>query len=471
MRFFVLSLALGAGAIAIACSSSSSPSSQPSATDAGVVDDAGDVSEAGVSADGGVSAPDTPVGHALTWVLGAMNGAKVTSADATMHFTSAFLKAVPAAQVPGIFGQLAAMKPWALTGFEGKVTSTQLVAILTRGDGQYWRLTLVTTSSEQIDGLLVSAGPDLDPALQSFDAIDAKTAAIAGNVSELAATIDSTGACTATHSLAADKSRALGSQFKLWVLATLADQIQSGTHAWTDTLAIQDQYKSLPSGTFQNQPNGTMLPLTAFAENMISISDNTAADHLLFFVGRDNVETMLTTTKHHDPTQNQPFLSTRELFDLKLLVSPADRTTYENDSIADKRTALMTYDTTLDPRTANASGWTTPIEIDKLEWFATPGDLCNVMSALKTYGDKPVNAEVAHALSINPGLPDDAQLFSYIGYKGGSEPGVLTMSWLLQRASDKTWRFYSIEFNDTTKAINEDAATYVAGAGRALLAK
>jgi beta-lactamase class A len=205
---------------------------------------------------------------------------------------------------------------------------------------------------------------------------------------------------------------------------------------------------------------------------MISISDNTAADHLLFFVGRTNVEAMLATTKHHDPTQNQPFLSTRELFDLKLLATPQDRTTYENDSIADRRTVLQTYDDTLDPRTAtNASSWTLPIEIDKLEWFATPMDLCNVMAALKAYGDKPGTTEVSHALSINPGLPDDAKLFSYVGYKGGSEPGVLTMSWLLQRKSDKAWRFYTVELNDTAKAIDEDAATYLAGAGRAQMAK
>jgi beta-lactamase class A len=471
MRFVVLSFATAACALALACSSSSSPPPlSGNAVDAGDTTDAGDVGDGGANADGGVTAPDTPAGHALTFVLSAMNGAKVTSADVTAHFTSAFLQSVPASQVTGIFSQLAAKKPWTLTGFDGKVTSTALTAIVVRGDGQYWRLQISATATDQIDGLLASPGPDLDPALQTFDAIDAKTAAIAGSVSELGATLDASGTCTPTHSLAADKSRALGSQFKLWVLATLADQVQSGMHAWTDTIAIQDQYKSLPSGTFQDQPNGTMLPLSAFAENMISISDNTAADHLLFFVGRDKVEAMLTTTKHHDPTQNQPFLSTRELFDFKLLVSPADRTTYENDSIADKRTVLATYDTTLDPRTATGS-WTTPIEIDKLEWFATPGDLCNVMSALKAYGDKPATAEVAHALSINPGLADDAKLFSYVGFKGGSEPGVLTMSWLLQRASDKAWRFYSLELNDTTKAIDEDSATYLAGAGRALMAK
>ena len=40
-------------------------------------------------------------------------------------------------------------------------------------------------------------------------------------------------------------------------------------------------------------------------------------------------------------------------------------------------------------------------------------------------------------LAKNPGLPLDATVWPYIGYKGGSEPGVLDMTFLLRRADDK----------------------------------
>ena len=64
---------------------------------------------------------------------------------------------------------------------------------------------------------------------------------------------------------------------------------------------------------------------------------------------------------------------------------------------------------------------------------------------LKTYADQPATSAVSAVLSINPGIPDGANLFSYVGFKGGSEPGVLSLSWLVQRASDQAWRVYSVE--------------------------
>jgi hypothetical protein len=460
--------------LSLACSSSQALTpAAPAGADAGGDDAASGPSDDGGpdAADAGVQPPSTPAGDALSWVLSALNGARITSADVSAHVTTGFIQSVPAPQLITIFQQMAQKKPWTLVGFDGKTTTDALTAIVTRADGQYWRIQInvAPATPKLIEGLFLDPAPDLDPTLATWGALDAKLQGAAPVVRELAATIDTNG-CTQTHTLAGDQNGALGSQFKLWILATLAQSIDTGAHAWTDLITIQDQYKSLPSGTFQNQPNGTQLSAKAFAEAMISESDNTAADHLLFFVGRTQVEGMLTTTKHHDPTEDQPFLSTREMFDLKLMLTPQERATYESDSIANKRTLLAQYDTTLDPRNYVGS-WTSPIDVDKLEWFASPTDLCNVMAALKAYGDKTGTSEVYHALSINPGIPDDANLFAYVGFKGGSEPGVLTMSWLLRRASDQGWRYYGVELNDTQNLINEDLAIYLAGAGRTLVGR
>ena len=68
------------------------------------------------------------------------------------------------------------------------------------------------------------------------------------------------------------------------VLAEVAREIASGRRSWNDTLAIRDEWKSLPSGTMQNLPEGTEVTLREAAEAMISISDNTATDHLVHFV-------------------------------------------------------------------------------------------------------------------------------------------------------------------------------------------
>lgn len=441
--------------LAIGCSSSSSHGGGPD-----------------VGADSGIPIPTSSAGQRLAWVLASLDGAPITNASVTANCAPAFIDGVGgSAQIILLLGQLSLEGPWTLVAFEGTSTETALTAVVRRADGEYWRIPIaVDPSSKLVVSLYLVPAGDLDPKLSTAAGVDAAIAAVAPRVNWYLADV-SESACTETHSLNRDSSLAIGSTFKLWVLAALADSIATGARAWTDTLAIQDAYKSLPSGTLQNQPDGTLLPLSTFATNMVAISDNTAADHLLFTLGRDSVESMLTRTAHHDPTLNQPFLATREMFDLKLMLTPAERQAFAASTVDRKRTLLAGYDQSLDPRTYAGPAWTAPIAIDQLEWFATPADLCNAMRVLKAYADQPETSPVYAILSNNPGLIDATSEFSYIGYKGGSEPGVLSMSWLLQRASDSKWVFATASFNDSTAAVDEGKALYIASALRALAGK
>jgi len=320
-----------------------------------------------------------------------------------------------------------------------------------------------------MSALLLSPAGDLDPKLASDEAIDAEIDALAPHVNLLAASVGADG-CSTLHALNPEANLALGSAFKLWILAALGQSIQAGERAWTDTITIQDALKSLPSGTLQEQPDGTKLSIRTFAEQMISISDNTAADHLLATPGPDAVETLLATTQHHDPSVDIPFLSTREMFDLKLLLSQTERDAYVAASVKQKRALLASYADTLDPRTATGA-WSNPIDIDRIEWFATPADLCNVMLTLKAQADLPATSEILDVLTLNPGIVGAPGQFTHIGFKGGSEPGVLNLTWLVQRASDGAWRFLSLGFNDDTAPIDEERAVYLAAAARARLAQ
>jgi hypothetical protein len=474
------SFSLFASLLLLGCSSNGD-APPPDRGDAGPIApvDGGAIADGGADApntpdahDGGVPIPASPAGAALAWVLAGINGAPVTSADVTAHFTPAFVQAVGAAQIPALFQQLALEKAWTLVGFDGQVAPEALTAILTRGDGQYWRIALHVDPAQgnAIDSAFFDPAGDLDPALATYDAVDQAMKAIAPNVNLLAATLDGD-ACTSVHALNPTASLALGSAFKLWILAAAAQSIDAGTRAWTDTIAIEDKYKSLPSGTMQTEADGTKFTVLQIAQAMISKSDNTATDHLLFTVGRPAVEAMLTTTKHHAPAENQPFFSTRELFSLKLMLSPADQQAFLGSTTAQKRTLLDQYDATIDPRKYAGPAWIEPRLIDKLEWFATPGDLCNVMLALKAYADKPATKNVYDVLAINPGISDRAGLFSYVGYKGGSEPGVLDLTWLMKRKKDQKWVFFTTAWNDTQKPVDDAKAVYVAGAARAILGR
>ena len=428
--------------------------------------------DAGVTADGGGKLPDSPAGQAVGWVLAGINGVLPTEEDVAARFSATFLSQIPPAQVIDVLAELSAAAPWTANTIDGPRDGTTLTAVVTRGDGRYWRIFVDLDGMGKIAGLLLVSAGDLDPALQSWPAIEQAASALPGKVNLLAAEIgddaSSTG-CTPLRALAGDTSLAVGSTFKLWVLAALAEEIHAGKKAWTDMLAIQDQHKSLPSGVLQDQPDGTSLPLRTYASQMIAISDNTAADHLLFFLGRDVVEAMLSRTGHHDPAQDQPFLSTREMFNLKLMVTAAEQQRYLAASTTERRALLDTFDAAYDPRLYTGLPWSQPRAIDTLEWFGTPADLCGVMRALRDYGEQPATQPVRDILAASPGIADASRAFSYIGFKGGSEPGVLNMTWLLRRRSDQKWLFLTMGFNDQTSEVDADTAVYLAAAARALL--
>jgi beta-lactamase class A len=290
-------------------------------------------------------------------------------------------------------------------------------------------------------------------------------------VNLLAAEIDGK-KCVPLASLDPKKPLALGSAFKLYILDALAAQIAAGKHGWDDPVAIQDAYKSLPSGDMRNEPAGKTFSVRHFAEQMISVSDNTATDHLLAFVGRGAVEDAVRASGHATPPHLVPFLSTREMFALKLLASPDDRTAYVAADVAHKRKLLDAYDRR-DPleMLARAGSFTTPIMIDSIEWPASPDDLCKLIVGLKARADAPATAPVGSILSINPGIPDDRKQYSYLGYKGGSEPGVLNLTWLLQRARDQKWVFLTVGFNDTSGPLDESKAIAAAATAREFLGR
>ena len=72
-------------------------------------------------------------------------------------------------------------------------------------------------------------------------------------------------------------------------------------------------------------------------------------------------------------------------------------------------------------------------------------------------------------LALNPGIRFDPGTWSYIGYKGGSEPGVLSLTWYLERRDGKAF-VLSIVVNDAKHPIDEAATLAVAEGAAALLA-
>lgn len=236
--------------------------------------------------------------------------------------------------------------------------------------------------------------------------------------------------------LSADRPLAVGSAFKLAVLAAVRAQITAGKLAWTDVVALDDRHRSLPSGVLQTWPAGTPLTVASLAAAMISISDNTAADTLAALVGRDAVE-------RQAPARLRPFLTTREAFALKAPPNAALRARWRRANTGQRRALLTEIDAQPlpDPWNPNA-----PADLD-IEWYFTPRELCALMAKVE---DLPL-------MAINPGI-GPLRSGDRVAYKGGSESGVINLTVAVTRGAHRicvaaTWNDPHHEVDDAKLVI------------------
>ncbi|GAB4028950.1 MAG: hypothetical protein Fur0012_02440 [Elusimicrobiota bacterium] len=239
------------------------------------------------------------------------------------------------------------------------------------------------------------------------------------------------------------KPAAIGSAFKLYVLAWLVENEVS----WDKILRMSASVRSLPSGRLQNMPDKTPFTVFSLAQAMISESDNTAADMLIDFIGREKIEQSLPNFFNSWQKLNTPFLKTSEMFKLK--ADPQLLSRYALSDVKGRRKILRELEKKslpspdfLDPGK--------PIAISSVEWFASMEDICRLMDYFRKKNNPQVNA----ILSLNGGLDVKTPGFKFAAYKGGSEPGVLSMNWLLQSKSG-TWYCVAGAVNDEKIPVNQ----------------
>ncbi len=263
-------------------------------------------------------------------------------------------------------------------------------------------------------------------------------------VSFLAARVAPDGTCRSVHRTAASTPRPTASQFKLYVLGALAEQIAAGKVAWDQQLVVPDAVKSLgnsqASGSLQFAPPGTSVTVEEAATKMISISDNTAADLLIGLVGRDAVERQVRRWSSH-ASANHPFLTTREMFLLHYSAGLGDRYLATPPN---RREAFLTASVDPLPIGAITSGFSLePRHVEDIEWFASPDDICRAFAGLQRLAKHPRLAPLSTVLSRELGTIGLAPpAWRTVFFKGGSEPGVLTLGWL---ATDRHGETFVVE--------------------------
>ena len=399
-----------------------------------------------------VNLPDTPAGAQLRWLMTAAGHLPLPDAQVPAHFDAAYLDQFS----PPVLNQiLQAVTGLRLLSIRVSQPSTVVASIAAgAARGQVW---LAVDGQGLISWLRISpvtAGPT--PA--TWAGVDGILLQVAPQVRLLVADV-SHGSCQPVHSIDPDTAAPLGSAFKLYVLDALADAVAAGKVRWDQPLTVTPQVKGLPPGELQIAPDSTQVSVQDTAAKMISLSDNTAADMLIKLVGRSAVETALTTTGMTSPAMNLPFLTTREIFVLKLDQWPSLARRYIAADESSRRALLSSIvDRAPLPTVASTGAWTTPRDIDRLEYFASASDICRAYASLAALARQPGLSPVSQVLSVNDdGLQLDPATWQTTWFKGGSEPGVLTLAYLATTRTGKSY-VVTVLAEDPSRPLDEAVA-------------
>lgn len=253
----------------------------------------------------------------------------------------------------------------------------------------------------------------------------------------------------------ADKPLAIGSTFKLYILSELVRSISAGERKWSDVVELTNF--SLPSGKMQDWDKNSPVTLHTLATMMISISDNTATDQLLTTLGREKVEKMLSVTGNSNPNLTIPFLNTFEMFKLKGVQNPKIAEVYLAKDVKGKRTMLDNEIAKLTAENIEFNDFlVNPTYISQIEWFASTNDLARLMNWLRLNTTKSPADKARGVMTTNKGLPlPVASQWNYVGFKGGSETGVVSGTFLLQ-SKKGDWFVISGSWNDEKSSVDNE---------------
>jgi len=347
-------------------------------------------------------------------------------------FSAAFLAQVPVASVDTLIAQLAAALG-AYKGIDGE--NGDYTVRYEKGTDE---VLIHLDADNKIDAFLFKPPKTTTSLDDALNKLRTSKGTVSYVISEGAAE---------TAALNASDALAVGSAFKLAVLSALRDEISTGRRHWTDVVPLRSSWKTLPSGVIRTWPDGLPMTLATYAAQMISISDNTAADALASIVGP-------TALRKH-AGRNAPFLTTREMFTLKSTEGASLRAAFLAAGTPNERSAVLRRVDAL-PLPSLTTLLSQPVL--SIEWHFTVRELCSLMARV---ADLPL-------MTINPGVANPAD-FRRVAYKGGSDTGVINLTTHVTTKRGTTLCF-SATLNNATAAVDESAFELVYAAALGALA-
>jgi hypothetical protein len=377
-------------------------------------------------------------------VLGLLQGAEIEAEV----FDENFRNAVPPARFRAIVQQVSAQQgqPLAISSVDPRNANSAILKVRYEKSIGTVHIDLENDPPHRISGLQLTG---FEAAGESIADVMAAIEALPGRQGVLIRRLD-TPDMAPLAALDPDGRYAIASAVKLYILAELDRSIREGERQWSDVVQLGP--KSHPSGISQNWPDQSPVTLHTLATLMISISDNSATDTLIRIIGQDNLARIVTATGHHNPDELRPLLMTRQASALKMPVHADRRERFLSAGPAEREQLLADFDSALTLGSLDSRILThRPNFIDQLEWFATPADMVRLLDYLR----RNASEESRAILAINPGIGQDAAgKWNYFGYKGGSEPGVLSFNFLLQSKAGKDYAI-TISWNDEEISLQE----------------
>jgi beta-lactamase class A len=406
------------------------------------------------SAAGTVVPPATPAGAQLRWLIGEEARLPLSRAQLDAHFDAAFLGQISPDALNAL---LEAVIRIDLLSIQVSQPGT-IVASVSAGQGERAQVWLDVDRRGLISWLRISPA-NTGPVPTTWAGVDSALRAVAPQVRLLVAKV-SDGSCQPVHSIDPATVAPLGSVFKLYLLDAVAGAVAAGRVRWDQPLTVTAQVKGLPPGELQVEPDGTQVPVLEVAQKVASISDNTAADMLIGLLGRPAIEASLASAGMASPARNLPLLTTREIYVLKLDQWPALAKRFIAADESGRRALLAsTVDRAPLPTLAAMAAWTTPRDIDSLEYFGSADDICRAYAALARLAARPGLSPLGQMLAVNDnGLQLDPAQWKTTWFKGGSEPGALIQTYM---ATTRAGQSYVVSAQAENPARPLDEATAV----------
>lgn len=263
----------------------------------------------------------------------------------------------------------------------------------------------------------------------------------------------SSGSCQEIAGMEADQPAPIGSVVQIYVLAALAEAVSAGGVDWDEPVVVEERLKSVPPGSLQDRSEGDTVTVFEAAEMMTTQSDNTATDHLIDHLGRDEVSASMEPFGHTSGRLNTPLLNTRELAALK--VGPASGLRIQwLQGDEESRRSILDQISDITPEDVPVRDWLIPVDPDQLAWFASPVDLCELAVGLIDLTDG--DPRLASILEAN-GEP--AGPWDRTWAKLGEEPGLLAV-WFVTRTDGRTFVTAGSVVNPDSP-IDEERATHL----------